>query len=159
MIVVVAVMVGMLSIIVPKLKDLSSLSELSDLYPDFVECLDKACYERNIKNGIVNYWLAKPISMLSKNNLHVVQIISKSKDGNYSLFHWVNSLEWYKRDFEYIIFDPNKRRGIHYYDKAKAIQRFGSPADSFYCGNMNVLVYNRKTDKSFQKQFSVLNKK
>jgi hypothetical protein len=139
--------------ILPNFRNLSALSQLSDYYPEFVECLDKNTRARNIRNGIAQYWRAKYITMLSKNNLHVVQAVHAPYEMRGLIpEHQINNLNWYNHDFEFVIADPviGTPRKI---DEGKIIEDFGEPADVFSCDNKNILVYNRKQDMAFQKQF------
>jgi hypothetical protein len=43
-------------------------------YPDYVKKVDELCYQHNLKYGLADFWLAKPITMLSKHNLKVYQV-------------------------------------------------------------------------------------
>ena len=108
---------------------------------------------RNIRNGIAQYWRAKYITMLSKNNLHVVQAVHAPYEIRGLVpEHQINNLNWYNHDFEFVITDPviDAPRKIN---ERKIIEDFGEPADVFSCDNKNILVYNRKQDRAFQKQF------
>jgi hypothetical protein len=136
--------------LLPDFKKISLLSQLSDYYPDVVKCLDKNTQDRNIRNGMAQYWLAKYVTMLSKNNLHVVQV--RQVGQGLFLDHWVNNLNWYNNDFEFIITKeiPGSMRSIY---ESSMIGEFGNPADIFLCEDAKVLVYNRKEDTNFQKQF------
>jgi hypothetical protein len=42
-------------------------------YPDYVRKVDELCKQQNLKYGLADFWLAKPITMLSKINLRVYQ--------------------------------------------------------------------------------------
>lgn len=131
-------------------KYISSLIQLSDYYPAFIECLDRNTRFRNIRSGMTQYWRAKYITMLSKNNLHVVQV---QQIGHGIFFdHWINNLNWYNADFEFVITDTVLGDIRSIYEPA-IVERFGEPADAFSCENKKVLVYNRKGDGDFHKQF------
>ena len=47
-------------------------------YPDWVKKVDELCHQHDLKYGLADFWLAKPITMLSKSNLRVYQVY---KDG------------------------------------------------------------------------------
>lgn len=128
-------------------KDISALSDLSDYSTPFIKCITENTEKNDIKNGIAQYLQAKYISMLSKNNLNIVQTYP-----NLSPFHWTNNLNWYNTDFEFVIID-NNIPPLYKIDKPKIIQRFGNPASIFKCENSEILVYNRSGDVLFQKQF------
>ncbi|MBN1413585.1 MAG: hypothetical protein JW973_00680 [Bacteroidales bacterium] len=42
-------------------------------YPDYVKKVDEICQQHNLKYGLADFWLAKPITMLSKSDLRVYQ--------------------------------------------------------------------------------------
>jgi hypothetical protein len=134
-------------------KNISSLSQLLDYYPDFVKCMDRKTKERQLQNGLSLYWYAKHLSMLSKNNLHVVQV--NQAGPGLLMKHWINNLNWYNNDFEFVIADEVSEAFGSIYS-APIIEGFGEPAETFSCENKKVLVYNRKEDEHFQKQFKRL---
>jgi hypothetical protein len=141
--------------ILPDFRNLASLSQLSDYYPEFVECLDKNTKARDIRNGMAQYWRAKNVTALSKNNLHVVQVVQVRYGGGYGLAteHLINNLNWYNTDFEFVITDDLTVDQPRKIDEKKIIQDFGEPADVFSCENKRILVYNRDQDAAFQKHF------
>jgi hypothetical protein len=89
--------------------------------------------------------------MLSKNNLHVVQVVQAPYEIHGLVpEHQINNLNWYNTDFDFVITNDLPARKI---DERQIIRDFGEPADIFSCENKNILVYNRKQDAAFQKQF------
>jgi hypothetical protein len=125
----------------------SRLTGLTDLYPPQIRCLDSFAERRNLHNGIAQYWLAKPITMLSKKRLMVVQV-KKSL----SRLHWINNLNWYNREFDFFLVDnePGTLRSI----ESKRVQaKYGPPAAVFACHDWKVLVYDRVEDVAFRRQF------
>lgn len=126
---------------------ISALSELSDYRPSFVRCLDEKTRQKEIRNGLAHYWQAKYSSLLSKNNLHIVQV-----DPYLSPYHWINNLNWYQADFEFVIIDKNAP--IQYkIDETWVANRFGQPASTFDCEGSTIFVYNKPEDIQFQNQF------
>jgi len=136
-------------------RNLSSLSQLSDYYPEFVKCLDNNTRARNIRNGVAQYWRSKAVSALSKNNLHVVQTVQIRYGGGHGLVpeHLINNFNWYNTDFEFVITDDLTIDHPRKIDEQKIIEDFGEPADVFSCENKKILVYNREQDAEFQKHF------
>jgi hypothetical protein len=104
--------------------------------PPLVHCLDEQAAARGLRHGISNYWQAKYISVLSRQGLHVVQV-----QPDLTPFHWINSIEWYDRDFEFIIIDEASE-GWHLLSQELIVSRFGEPADTFRCGASLALVYD-----------------
>jgi hypothetical protein len=134
--------------VLPNFKNISALSNLGDYYPDLVKCLDENAKARNLHNGLSQYWYAKYITMLSKSNLHVVQVVQAG--GGLFFDHWINNLNWYNNDFEFVIADEIGMRAIY---ESFIVGGFGKPAETFSCEGKKVLVYNRKEDVNFQTQF------
>lgn len=118
------------------------LSELSDYYPEIVRCLDS--YSEYIHNGISPYWLARPITMLSKKKILVVQA-----NPDLTIDHWITNLSNYTNRFDFIILDG-------YFDFSQILAEFGKPATIFLCKNYKIAAYNRPEDTTFQKQFKRL---
>jgi hypothetical protein len=132
------------------LKNIASLTQLSDYYPEFVKCVDHNTQKRNIRNGLAQYWHAKYVSMLSKNDLHVVQV--RQVQLRLFLEHWINNLNWYNNDFEFVITFEFPGPGGSIYEHF-LVGAFGKPADTFWCDEKKVLVYNREEDSKFQQLF------
>ena len=126
------------------LSQLSHLSKLSDYYPDDVRCLDDYAERNYIHNGIAPYWRAKPITILSKKKMLIVQA-----KPDHSIDHWVNNLSDYNNRFDFIIADG-------FFDLQKILAEFGNPANIITCKDFKVLVYNRVEDAAFQQQFQRL---
>jgi len=63
---------------------------LFNYYPDYIEKVDELGHQHNLKYGLADFWLAKPITMLSKENLKVYQTYPDL----YPYPHVVN-LNWY----------------------------------------------------------------
>ncbi len=144
---VLSVVLGLTPFFMVPVQRIPALSELSDYRPSFVRCLDEKTRQKGIRNGLAHYWQAKYSSLLSKNNLHIVQV-----DPYVSPYHWINNLNWYQADFEFVIIDKNA--SIQYkIDETRVINRFGQPASTFDCEGSTIFVYNRPEDIQFQKQF------
>ena len=122
------------------------IGQLVNYYPDLVRCMDDQTRQRHLQNGLSNYWQAKYISMLSHNDLHVIQL-----DADLHPFYWVNNRHWYEQPFEFIVIDPRQPEGSRL-DRGKIIDRFGWPDDSFWCGSSEILIYH---SAQFQEQFYV----
>lgn len=135
-----------------KVKNLPAITQLSDYYPPFIQCLDTQTRERHLRYGISSYWLAKYITMLSKNDLHVVQAAQTAD----TLFidHWINNLNWYDKEWEFILIDRRSGGNEREISQASVLRMFGEPADLFACRvsarNRWIFVYNRETDKDFR---------
>lgn len=133
------------------LAKVTSIAELSDHYPEFIECMDRETTARNLKHGLAQYWRAKYITALSKNDLHVVQ----ARHGERQILvmdHIINNLNWYNTEFEFIL-TGDASENIRMLDTQAIVAHFGEPADRFFCNSQEVLVYNRPTDMGFRQFF------
>lgn len=128
------------------LKNLPVLAQLSDHYPVIVKCLDQQCSKYGITNGLSLYWEAKYFSMLSKKNLHIVQVWG-GQNRLPAPRYGINNLYWYDEKFEFIIFDPGRKTPRRaFIDKSMILECFGPPAHILQCQHFEVLVYNRASD-------------
>jgi len=122
------------------------LTNLFDYYPNYIECIDNKAKELKLHYGIANYWQARQITLLSKSGLRAVQVTP-----SISPFHWENNSTDYDKEFNFIV--------INHADSANMLNsevintRFGNPALTFYCGQNEILVYNRSDDKLFRNPF------
>jgi len=132
--------------------DLSKIAQLSkvvDFYPDHVRSLDGYAEREHVYNGIAQYWLAKPITMLSKKNLLVVQA-----GPGLAPFHWINNINTYNHRFDFILTESIIRDGL-------VQDYYGVPANRYPCRDdelkpavaFDVLVYNRPQDADFQDRY------
>lgn len=106
-------------------------------YPSFIKCLDENTARLGVKNGIAQYWQAKPISMLTQASLKVVQV-----NRDLSPMHWINNLAWYEIEPEFAIIDLSLSAEHDFrLDEALIISRYGEPDVTFQCDHSKVLVY------------------
>ena len=133
-------------------KNLGTLARLSDYYPPFVRCLDKHAQNKQLRYGVSSYWRAKYITMLSKNNVQVVQAFQIAD--RLSIDHWINNLNWYNNDLEFIVIDKRSRGRMRQISQTSLLQTFGPPAERFACKRAShvtrIFVYNRDTDTDFR---------
>lgn len=126
------------------------LADLSVAYSDsLVTCLDEQTELRNLDAGLAHYWQAMYVSQLSQRDLKLVQV-----KPDITPFHWNNSIDWYRDDFDFIVLDLNAETP-HRIHESRVIEMFGPPADEFICMNSLVYVYNRPQDLLFQKWMSL----
>ncbi|MHB8095756.1 MAG: hypothetical protein ACYDH0_12555 [Candidatus Aminicenantales bacterium] len=123
------------------------LAELADFYPDQVRCLDGYAEREHLQNGIAQYWLARPLTMLSRRNLLVVQA-----KPDLAPDHWINNLNAYDNRFDFVLTDTNPA-AMPRINARRVREKFGEPAGSFACEDFNVLAYNRPEDLDFQRQY------
>ncbi len=126
---------------------------LADYYPGLVACVDDHSRELGLHRGIAQYWYARYISILSKDNLMMVQEIHSMAP-----FFYLNNSDGYEDDFDFVLaysdaISMNRVDPANLVDRAAVIARFGEPAVSFNCDGVDMLVYNRENDQTFKRQF------
>jgi hypothetical protein len=139
---------GILLIVAQPFVQWRALATLPHFTDPFVACMDQATRERQLHNGLAHYWQAMYLSLLSQNDLHVVQVYP-----DLTPHLWNNNRDWYRGSFDFVITDvgPAPEYAIR---TEPVLQRLGEPADQFECGNSLVLVYNRPTDLHVQECFA-----
>lgn len=144
-----AIIVFLLSSVGLNIRAIEHLVSNIDYYPPLVRCIDENAASLKIRNGISQYWQAKHISLLSKNDLRVVQVYR-----DLSPQHWINNLTWYRIQPEFAVIDMSLPDDDPYrLDQELIIDRYGDPASIFQCGDSKVLVYNRPEDREFRELF------
>ncbi len=136
---------GLIALLALRSIDLQQIVEnLTDTYyPPSVRCLDEKTAQLGIKYGVANYWQAKPISLLSQNDLMVVQV-----NRDLSPFYWINNPDWYKIRPEFAVIDLSLPENHPWrLDEDLIRNRFGEPDAIFQCEHSQVLVYNRPTSE------------
>jgi hypothetical protein len=117
--------------------------QLDDFYPEWVRCIDEFAAQHGVQNGLTGYWHAKPLSVLSKQQLQSVQILD-----NLAPYLWINNSSWYDIEPEFVVID-SRLKDIN----PQILQdRFGLPAAIGQCRDLEVWVYNRPADDLFRLQ-------
>ncbi len=123
-----------------------------DFYPDYIRCIDENAGQFGLRNGVAQYWLARPITLLSKTGLRVVQV-----QPDLAPFEILNNSDGYDQPFDFAIIDAYSPNGdpnnAHWIRKELIVERFGQPASSFFCDGHEILIYNRPGDAAFRRQF------
>lgn len=126
---------------------LGNQPNLTEYYPGFIQCMDENAGRLDIHHGIAHYWQARPITLLSKTQLVVVQVFP-----DLTPMKFLNNSDFYRDNFDFVIIDNDPPPGI-WIDRELVYQRFGAPATTFSCEDSDVLVYNRESDSNFRHQF------
>lgn len=121
-------------------------------YPPLVSCIDSFIEKTGAKDGIANFWDSKPVNMLSKNNINIVQV-------NYDLSPWkaINNITWYKDSYDFALIKNNSL------DKKKLLFLNGKPTQILKCEDRKIYYYKEKliTDSFFnniKRLSNILNK-
>ncbi|MDX1960024.1 MAG: hypothetical protein SFU98_15765 [Leptospiraceae bacterium] len=111
--------------------DLTFQHILYKTYPKEISCLDRIAKEKNLLNGISDYWNAKYIRYFQKERYAINQVFSDSKD-----YDWVSNRNWrnsLRIDFVLI-------EGID----PKAIEnKFGQPFEKLFCEKKEIWIYHK----------------
>jgi len=125
------------------------LSDFMNYYPEEVQSIDQLAKENNLRYGIAEYWNAKYITMLSKQNLRVYTVLN-----NLGAWYHVTNQNWFYKggkgeygnpEFNFVI----TQRLI----KENITKQLGNPIDTLYCSNgleifvFPEFVFNKKTRK------------
>lgn len=124
-----------------------SLPELQHTPQKFVECLDEKSVQYRLHRGMANYWQARPVTLLSKTGLVVVQV-----DPDLKPFRILNNSDGYRDDFDFVIISNNMQPG-YWMDRNIVLSKFGQPASTFFCEKSEILVYNRESDTQIKNHF------
>lgn len=145
--------VVLLSAFIPFVQRTASFDQLAreaNYYPPEVACLDTQLRSHHVTQGVATYWQARPITEFSRANLTLAQVHS-----DLSPFPWVNSLESYYVEPQFIVLDMSPGLNPEFsIDEAAVRQRFGPPADVVDCGNSRALVYGRPDDTALRNLFA-----
>ncbi len=136
------------------LSNINNLKLINNYQPSLVSCLDKNVAKYQIKNGLAQYWDSKIVTMFSKKDLFVVASTPHPQNNPVNMFHWINNIDWYKKKFDFIIYDPKAPEGWQF-DKDKLIKSFGEPNQTFQCGQKQIWIYkgNSKFESYFANNF------
>ena len=108
-----------------------------DYYPDYVRWLDEQKDLYQLETGLSSYWFAKYVTLLSRNDLHLLQVHT-----NFRLSLWVNNLQWYlgKENFPRInfLFSSGEEFQYHY-----LVRRFGPPDRTLAFDKRTLYIYNQ----------------
>ncbi len=128
-----------------------TLPDPGNYYPEFIQCMDENTARLGVKRGIAHYWQARLITLLTKNNLEVVQTTQDLRP-----FRILNNSDGYQEEIDFVIIDHSPdtwNRSYNWIDSDLVIQRFGEPASTFTCFESDIWVYNRSSDTHFRHQF------
>ena len=108
----------------------------NDFYPEKIQCLDAIAQRYSLKNGIAQYWDAKPISVLSKQNLNIAQV---NNDLRY--YNWITSTAFHREAYDFAVIDQNSK-GNYLLDESKIKRINGSPIYETLCSDdWKIIVY------------------
>lgn len=126
-------------------QEFKTLVKLSGRHDELAQCLDRQAQQRLLHTGMAHYWQASYLTLLSQQNLQIVQV-----NRDLSIYHYNNHLRWYDHEPDFVLIDQNIEPSYRI-DQTAILNQFGPPAASFRCGNTKVLVYNRPTDLPFRR--------
>jgi hypothetical protein len=107
--------------------------------PSLVECLDQNQARYGLARGVSSYWNAKRVSMFSRMGLRVTQLVTEGH-----AYHWISNVDWYldrrgpRPEYNFIISEDLDMEAFQ--------RRFGSPRETFRCGEAMIHVYGEDFD-------------
>lgn len=139
----------------PALNSISNILSLAHLMPVEVSCLDGLAAQFGLKAGLGDYWQARTFTLFSQLGVRVAPV-----NDNLTPQHWVGSLSAFEGEFQFAVIDEDPRWGGRL-NEDLIRQRFGPPAEVYFCPNSNpdkppskVLLYNRPADSTFRRPFA-----
>ncbi|MCB1778136.1 MAG: hypothetical protein KDI50_11945, partial [Candidatus Competibacteraceae bacterium] len=102
-----------------------------------IHCIDNAINERELRNGIAQYWDAKYIQAFSKLKMNLAQHIENLEE-----HRWITSRKFYKKNYDFAIISENANPPykISY---RKLVEINGEPESTISCGDKQVLIYGQ----------------
>ena len=105
-------------------------------YPSYITCIDQALHGHN-PNGIAQYWDARLISMLSREKLQVMPVLS-----NLVNFPFAINRKRYRSTYTFAIIDTILT-GDWLLDQTLIESINGRPEKTVYCGSKKILIYQK----------------
>lgn len=114
-------------------------------------CIDENKEKYSLNHGVANFWIAQPVTSMSKKEIRVNQVCDLT---NLLPYYWQNSKEWFlkgvsysgKPYYNFIILSKNNPEGVEQVIRKK----YGKETDSFECSDCSsirkVLVYSYETN-------------
>ncbi len=108
-------------------------------YPTYIQCIDEHARQLDLREGIAQFWQARPLTLLGQSNLRVAQV-----NRDLSPYNWVNSSAEFEIAPQFAVIDltlpaehPSRL------DESLLVARFGEPDTTFQCEQSRILVYTR----------------
>ncbi|MDQ8039822.1 MAG: hypothetical protein REH83_05380 [Rickettsiella sp.] len=111
----------------------------TNYYPEYISCIDRALHGKKY-SGIAYYSDANVISMLSKEKLQVVSVLSNLEEFPYAI-----NRKKYKKSYTFAVVDVNPPVLSWKLDRELIEHINGKPEKKLICGNKEILIY--KEDK------------
>ncbi|HZH25739.1 MAG TPA: hypothetical protein VEY95_01020 [Azospirillaceae bacterium] len=103
-------------------------------YPEIVQCVDRLAAETGLRNGLAQYWHAKPILVFSREGVVVSQYV-----GALEPMPWISNSRRYAQAYDFAIVEP----GPAAIDRGHLLSVAGEPSNVVPCGNAQILVYGK----------------
>jgi len=140
-----------------KNRTIDGFKRVLNYYPDYVECVDEFTKRHNLKYGLADFWLAKVVTMFSRNDARVYQIHKNVVN----LYRYVLNEDWYYGSdygkynnpvFNFILIHKNA-------DLSAIISTLGQPLLIEECGSYKLVKVNDfKYSRSSSTPYFTINK-
>lgn len=109
--------------------------DASRFYPADVACIDRALAGTGLRHGIAQYWDAKRVQALSREQLTLAQY-----RGDLSAMAWITSQRFYRPAYDFAIVTDDAPPEFRL-PRATLVAMNGEPARSVVCGNRTLMLY------------------
>jgi hypothetical protein len=115
----------------------------SSYYPSEYECIDGLAKEHNLRYGLAQYWMTKPLRLLSKQNLEIAPYAMG--EGRLVFFNWSGKVNWEQPSYDFAIISTAEVPGSYYLlDENQIIEASGEPKRVEFCGKEKILIYGNR---------------
>lgn len=135
---------GLLVANLPAAANLGALAAYGGYYPPWVRCIDEQARRLGVREGIAQYWQARPLTLLSEAGVRAAPVGDRLIP-----FHWVNSLADFRRSFDFALVDTTTFPPAYRISEPFLRAEFGPPAAVAICDTDRILAYNRPADAVF----------
>jgi hypothetical protein len=106
-------------------------------YPEQIRCIDRALAAANARHGIAEYWDAKRLQALSRENLTLAQYTPELQP-----MTWITSQGFYASAYDFAVMTKQgEQQSSLSRERLTAIN--GEPAQTVHCGDRTLLIYGR----------------
>ncbi len=126
----------------------SAFAALVNYQDPLVVCLERETAQRQIRNGLAEYWQTTSINVLSEGRLHLV-----TANRDLSPYLWIGNRDAYREPIQFTIIHQDARPEWLIQEET-LFQKFGPPKEIFECETSKVYVYDYHTNAPIRHWFA-----
>ena len=133
-------------------------SDAMSYRPKLISCLEQIANEHGLRNGIGQYWQARPARMLSGGNLHVAQIDGET----IKPYWWANSRNEFLQTYDFVLIDHAAGQATsagvrekYFVNRDRIIRLNGPPLVSITCDQTEVMIYGNGKVRTAKKLVTI----